>query len=107
MDAKKVSSDMVDGTELYHESIRVIEELRGQVARFEKAFTAYVTDELELTSTKAHDKPSPPILGFCKFCAFPVYESDVGSGGLYHYTGGRYQSMPLVCGSARLQGDSK
>lgn len=92
----------LDGTQLYREAIQKIHDLRARVALIEEAFTAYVTDELEETATKSHEKQSPPILGLCVKCGFPVYESEVGSGGLYHYSGGRYQSQPRICIQARL-----
>lgn len=97
-----MTTKVVDGTTLYHNAIRTIDALRKRVNLIERAFTAYVTDDLEKFATDHHEKQSPPILGFCISCGFPVYESDMGNGGKFHYTGGRYQSSPIVCGSAQL-----
>lgn len=95
-------SRTVDGTALYRDAIQKINDLRARALLLERAFTAYVTDDLEKGATERHEKQSPPVLGFCSKCGFPVYRTDIGAPDLCHYTGGRYQSAPITCIQARL-----
>lgn len=83
------------------DAVALIHRLRDRVTLVERAFTAYVIDNLE--ETRQGRRPDPPILGLCANCGFPVYESDIGSGGRFHYSPQRYMSAPLVCNSPRIE----
>jgi len=52
----------------------------------ERAFIQFVTDGHRL-ERGSYDQP--PVLGCCRVCGFPVYES----GGLHHYS---YEQSPTV-----------
>jgi hypothetical protein len=83
------------------DAITLIRRLRERVSQVERAFTAYVTDGLD--STRRGGRPDPPILGLCANCGFPVYDSDVGDGGRFHYSPQGYVSKPIVCDAPRLE----
>lgn len=78
------------------------EATRDRCAVIERAFIAYVADELERYTTESGERVSPLVLGLCVECAFPVYRSEHGDKELYHYSPMRYQSALLTCGNARL-----
>lgn len=85
------------------DAVTTIHELRKRVALLERAFTAYITDGLAATASRRDCKPDPPILGLCKDCGFPVYDSDIGEGGRYHYSPQGVMSRPIVCNVPRLE----
>jgi hypothetical protein len=91
---------MVDGTELYGKAIETIHQLRERVSLLEKAFHAYVADGLE--ASRQGRSLDPPVLGFCLNCGFPVYDSDIGGGGRYHYALRGIMSAAIVCSDPRL-----
>jgi hypothetical protein len=99
-----VKRNVVDGTEIFRKSIEAIHELRARLEIVERAFRAYVTDDLD--QSNRGEKSFPPVLGLCATCGFPVYESDIGNRGRFHYSPQRYMSKPLVCGLPKLDSET-